>query len=438
MIKKTYWFLGLIWVFSGSLAAQESSPNLSIKQLINSAIENNYLLQANEKNVLIKQAEIEILKANYQPKISTSANFSYWKFLLPNKQKLLGDNGLTDMYTDISIYQTIYDWGENKLKKEIIEDEIKLNDDIKRQIRNTIIWGVYDAYFEALKIESEIAALQNAAKQLKSHLQYATNLYKIGRVSNIDVLKINLQIAVEEKNLKKAQNQFLSQEIKIRSLCHLGNDKSFEIENTSQTLYNDSKNTLFANDSIFSAVILNHPALLAASRKITMEDKQKDIYGLQNRPELFSYGIGSWEHAYIPFGDNFNYNFGLGIRYTLPYWGGSGYKSNIVKSNIRATQMNDEKNQLFTDLKKEIDLELNTISDIKTEIANNEKIIALAEETLNNALIKYQAGLGPVIDVLDAQTILTETSIARQKSIITFLQALGSLQYLTGNDNYIF
>ncbi|WP_166961840.1 TolC family protein [Yeosuana marina] len=438
MINRNYWILGLIWVFANSMFAQEISNKSTLKQLINSALENNYLLQANEKNVFIKQAEIEILKTNYQPKISTSLNFSYWKFLLPNKQKLLGDNGLSDMYTDISIYQTIYDWGENKLKKSVVEDEIKLNDDIKRQIRNTIIWGVYDAYFEAQKIESEIAALQNASKQLKSHLQYANNLYKIGRVSNIDVLKINLQIAVVEKDLKKAQNQYLSQEIKIKSLCHLDDNKSLEMENTSEIHYNNSKNILFPQDFLYTEVIQNHPVLLAANKKITMESKQKDIYSLQNRPEFFSYGIGSWEHAYIPFGDNFNYNIGLGISYTLPFWGGSSYKSNVLKSNMRVEQLNDEKNQLFIDIKKEIDLELNAIIDIKEEIANNEKIIELANETLNNALIKYQAGLGPVIDVLDAQTIVTETTIAHQKSIIAFLQSVGNLNYLIGNDNYPF
>lgn len=429
----------IIFLFSNMLGlpAQDSLKMLSLTNLLDSALQNNYLLQANEKNTLIKQAEIEILKTNYQPKINASASFSYWKFLLPNKQKLLGDV-LTDMYTDISVYQTIYDWGENKVKKSVVEDEIRMNDEVRRQIRNTIIWGVSDAYFEAFKAESEISAHQNSHEQLQSHLQYAENLYKIGKVSGVDVLKIQVQISVEEKAMQKAQNALISQQIRIKRLCYLNENESFVLENSSQQLYIETQNRLFFNDSLYSMVIQNHPVLLASEQKKNIEVKQKEIFRLQNRPELYSYGIGSWEHGYVPFGDNFNYNLGVGIRYTIPYWGGSSYKSKIRQSNLRAEQMNDEKNQTFLDIKKEIDLALNTLNDIKSEISNNQKIIGLANETLNNALVKYQSGQGNIIDVLDAQKILTETTISHNKSTIAWLQALARLHYLSGNDRYPF
>lgn len=422
---------------SVNLSAQEVQTQLTLSQLLDSALQNNYLLKANQKNTLIKQAEIEIIKTNYQPKISTSASFSYWKFLLPNKQRTLGD-ALTDVYTDVSVYQTIYDWGENKAKKSVVEDEIKVNDEIQRQIRNTIIWGVSNAYFEAIKAETEISVHKNTLEQLNSHLRYAENLYEIGKVSGVDVLKINVQISVAEKNLQKAKNAKLSQLINIKRLSNLNEKDSLEIENSAQKLYEEQSIMTFSPHSLYNAVTQNHPALLADDSKINIEAKQKDIYKLQSRPEIFSYGVGSWEHGYIPFGDNFNYNIGIGIRYTIPFWGGSSYKSKMVQSDYRIEQMYEEKNQTFLDIKKEIDLALNTLDDIKSEIDNNEKIISLANETLNNALVKYQAGQGTIIDVLDAQTILTETTIAYKKSTINYLQTLAKLHYLTGNDNYPF
>lgn len=433
-MKQLFLYFSLL-LLTGNLFAQEN--RLSLTQLLDSALENNYMLQANEKNKLIKQAEIEILKTNYQPKISASASFSYWKFLMPNKQKLLGD-AVSDMYTDISFYQTIYDWGENRTKKSLVEDEIILNDEVRRQIRNTIIWGVSDAYFEALKAKSEIAVHENALEQLKSHLQYAENLYKIGKVSGVDILKIQVQISVEEKAMQKAKNAFINEQIRIKRLCYLNENESLEIENASEKLYAETKNSLFRHDSIYNDVIQNHPVLMASEQKKSIESKQKEIFRLQSRPEIFSYGIGSWEHGYIPYGDNFNYNIGVGIRFTIPYWGGSSYKTKIVQSDYRIEQLNDEKNQAFIDIKKDIDLALNNISDIKSEIINNKKIIHLANETLTNALVKYQSGQGNIIDVLDAQSILTETSISHNRLIVDYLQAIARLHYLSGNDSYPF
>ena len=72
------------------------AQHYNLEQFLDSALQNNYLLKSTEKNKLIKQSEIEILQTNYLPRVSTSASFSYWKFLLPNKQRLLGD-ALTDM-----------------------------------------------------------------------------------------------------------------------------------------------------------------------------------------------------------------------------------------------------------------------------------------------------------------------------------------------------
>jgi outer membrane protein len=437
LIKLIPLFILFFFLAGSNLYSQKGEIEYSLNQLLDSALQNNYLLHANKKNALIKKTEIEILKTNYQPKISTSASFSYWKFLLPNKQRTLGD-ALTDMYTDISVYQTIYDWGENRSKKVQVEEEIKLNDEINRQIRHTIIWGVSDAYFEAIKSETEISVHRNTLEQLKSHLQYAKNLYEIGKVSGVDVLKINVQISVAEKNLQKAQNAKMSQLIKIKRLCNLNEKDSLEIENSTQTLYEEQSIMTFSPHSLYDAVNQNHPGLLADDRKINIEVKQKDIYKLQSSPEIFSYGVGSWEHGYIPFGDNFNYNIGIGIRYTIPFWGGSSYKSKMIQSEYRIEQMYEEKNQAFLDIKKEIDLALNSLDDIKSEIFNNEKIIRLASETLSNALVKYQAGQGTIIDVLDAQTILTETTIAYNKSTINYLQAMAKLHYLTGNDNYPF
>ncbi|HDR89157.1 MAG TPA: hypothetical protein ENN63_05935 [Bacteroidetes bacterium] len=198
------------------------------------------------------------------------------------------------------------------------------------------------------------------------------------------------------------------------------------------------KNQVPVPDTLYRQVYLHHPALLETDRKISLVAGQKEIYRLESLPEIFSYGIGSWEHGYIPFGGNFNYNIGVGIRFTIPFWGGSDHKTKMHQSELRIQQMAEEKSQVFMDMKQEIDISLNEISTLKNDIENQEKIARLAQETLNNAYVKYQAGQGPIIDVLDAQSIFTEAAIAQRKSMLAYLQAIARLHYITGNDNYPF
>jgi len=428
----------LLFLFCGkSLSAQQEESEYTLTQLVDSALHKNNLLQAHEKNTMIKQAELEILKKNYQPTISTSASISTWKFLLPNKQRVLGD-ALTDVYTDISVRQTIYDGGENKANKSMVEEEILLNDVVYKQIQNTIIWGVSDVYFEILKAEREVEAQINSLEQLKSQLQYAETLHKRGKVSKVDILKIKVQMSVLEKNLQKARNSGKAQNIKLKRLCYLENNEEIKIEKVADSLYQTWQNHFFSYDLLYAEAQQNHPALAATRHLMEMEKMQKEIYRSQSMPKVFTYGVGSWEHGYIPFGDNFNYNIGVGVSYTIPFFGGSSHKNKIHQSNLQVEQMEDEKEQDFQDIKEEIDITLNEIRDIQSEISNNEEIMELADETLKNALVKYRGGQGTIVDVLDAQTILTEATIVRHKSILAYLQTIAKLHYITGNNDYPF
>lgn len=430
-----YYIILLVGLFFINLSSYAQS--FSLNQLLDNALQNNYTLKSAEKNKLIKQSEIEILQTNYLPRVSTSASFSYLKFLLPNKEKLLG-NSQTDMYTDVSFYQPIYDFGQTKAKKSIIDDEILLNDEIIRQMRQTIIWGVSNAYFEVLIAESEIQVHKSSLQQLQEQLKYSDQLYNIGKVSSVDILKIKVQISVEENKLQQSKNALLRNQINLYQLCNLENTGDITIENISEEWLNLLNNNQLNDIKEQSNLLNNHPLLKPFDIKSGIEIKQKDLLKLQNRPELFSYGIGSWEHGYIPFGDNFNYNIGVGIKYTLPYWGNSGYKHRIKQSEVFIAQYNDQKQQAFLEVKKEINLGLNTLDEIQKTITSNLKIIELADETINSASIKYQAGQGNIIDILDAQQIYTEAQILYQKSMIEFLQTLAKLNYLNGNDNYPF
>jgi len=438
MIKSGRYSLLIVFLLiMGNLYAQENTVEFTLNQLLDSALQNNFTLKSAEKNKLIKNSEIEVLQTNYLPRVSASASFSYWKFLLPNKQKLLGD-ALTDMYTDVTFYQPLYDFGQTKVKKSMVEDEILLNDEIIRQMKQTIIWGVSNAYFEVLRAESEIQVHVSSLQQLQEQLKYSGQLYNIGKVSSVDILKIKVQISVEENKLQQSKNSLLSNKIILYQLCNLENTGNITIENISEKWYNQFKNSQFEKSIAINNLSSNHPLLKPFDIKSGIEAKQKDLLMLQNRPELFSYGIGSWEHGYIPFGNNFNYNIGVGIRYTLPYWGNSSYKHRIHQSEFVVAQYNDQKQRGFLEVKKEIDLCLNTLDEIQKTISSNLKIIELANETINNASIKYQAGQGNIIDILDAQQILTEAQIAYQKSMNEFLQTLAKLNYLNGNDNYPF
>ncbi|MBR9977139.1 MAG: TolC family protein [Bacteroidetes bacterium] len=422
---------------SGDLAAQDISSRYDLTRLLDTALKDNYLLRANEKNSLIKQADIEITRTDYLPEISTSLSASFWKFLLPNKQRLLG-NSLTDIYSDIAFRYTVYDWGQRDTRIRIKEDEIAAHDYIGRTLRTLIIWSVSDTYFEALRALAAVDAYRNSIEQLRSHRRYAEHLYNIGKVPAIDILKIEVQIAEEERALRTAEHSVIAQKVKLHRLCNLEDGTQLLLEDHSSEYVEGRMDRHLSPDSIYSEALTNHPEMKVADSQIRAESGQKELYSLEIRPELYSYGIASWEHGYLPFGDNFNYNIGIGIRYTIPFLRGSNYNTRMAQSDLRIEQIEDEKAQTRLDIKKEIDLVLTAIEESKAEMSSNIAIMDLAGETLQTALVMYQSGQGAILDVLDAQAIMTKSTIAYRTSMLAFLQSLAKLNYVTGNDSYPF
>ena len=422
-------------VLPGYMIAQNLERQIyTLNQLLDSAVANNFNIKSTLLNNDISYAKIDALAKNYQPEISASSNFSYYDWLMPSKAKILGGDVNTDMLVQITASQLIYDWGLNKQKKQLEQSDISINEQFTRQLKQNIIWIVSQSYFDALKIKKTIAVLENSKKQLTEQLSITENLYSIGKVSNVDVSKIKLNIAINDKELQTTQNQYKEELSILKNLALLKKSKIDIIDRTYEWFAQiNGLENYYTFDSIFS-----NPTLKMIDEKIAKERKQKLLVKKQNRPQLFSYALTNWEHAYIPFGANFNYSVGINFRYTIPYFGGSSYKENMLISEIKQSQFRDVKKQTYWNLKKEIDAVLIQIQNKKQEIRSNIIITKLSEDTYNNVKLNYESGQEMILDVIVAQTTLTKQDILYKKSLIEYLELLSKLNYLYGGDKYIF
>ncbi len=164
------------------------SKQYDLNDLVNIAFQNNPQLKANDKNIEASLKQIDYLNKNYLPQIFFDLNISRWKYLLPNKQRLLG-NSLNDIYADFRISQLIYDWGKNSLQKDYADNSTDLDRNFGRKLKQAISFSITRNYLELLKAKRTVQIQEEAIAQLREHLKNAEALYSIGKVSNLDVIK---------------------------------------------------------------------------------------------------------------------------------------------------------------------------------------------------------------------------------------------------------
>ena len=192
-------FILVVWllVFCTTALAQEQVATASLDHLIEVALENNYLLRAAENRIAANEADIKFIRKNFLPEADISVNASYWKWLMPNKQKLLGSQ-LSDVYAELALKQMLFDGGKNRSQTEIARFAVLGSQEARRSLRQAIIYNVAYSWLELHKADQTIRIHQNALEQLNNHLANSQALYRIGKVSTVDILKVKVQIAAEK------------------------------------------------------------------------------------------------------------------------------------------------------------------------------------------------------------------------------------------------
>jgi len=112
VIRKFIVCVSAFFFFSNIIFSQDKEYTLA--ELVNIAFQNNPQLKANDKNIQAGMKQIDYLAKDYQPQMFFDLNLSRWDWVMPNKQKYLG-NSLNDFYSAFRVNQLVYDWNKNSL-----------------------------------------------------------------------------------------------------------------------------------------------------------------------------------------------------------------------------------------------------------------------------------------------------------------------------------
>ncbi|HMN48873.1 MAG TPA: TolC family protein, partial [Ignavibacteriaceae bacterium] len=299
----------------------------SLNELVNIAFQNNPQLKANEKNIQAGLKQIDFLDKDYLPQIFFDFNISRWKYLLPNKQKLLG-NSLNDIYADFRINQLIYDWSKNSLQKDYADKTVDIDRNFTRKLKQAFTFSIAKNYLELLKAKRTVQIQEEAINQLREHLKNAEALYSIGKVSNLDVIKAQVQIEVALDELAKAKNQLDVQKNNINVLCGNILGDSFDAVDNIDELWNQYSNRSYNVDELNNLLVEKHPDLENIRTQKELRNKEAELFNKEYYPNFYAFGITNVEDSKLPMG-NFNWNVGLSVTYSLPFFRGSNFKEKV-------------------------------------------------------------------------------------------------------------
>ena len=258
-----------------------------------------------------------------------------------------------------------------------------------------------NGYYGVLQAIDTVKLSKDSVERLSAHLQNVQAQYDVGVVAKVDVLRSQVELADAEQTLIKAQNAY---DLAVADLNNIiGLPHGTDLKVTESLQYNKYDNPM---ENCINFALANRPELFQAEAGIEAAKAAVKVAKSGYMPQVAASASNDWSSTSWP-GDD-NQNWGVGVSVSM----------NVFDSGVTAAKVNASEASLYkaeetyrqTKDSVQLDVRNNYLSlrEAEKRIATSKVAVDSAEEDYRISQLRYQAGVGTNIDVMDAQVALTQ------------------------------
>jgi len=420
-------FLFLV-VITARAQVRQSEPTLSLHQAIAVALAQHPALKASAHMTQAAEYRVDQVTSQYYPQLFFNTSITRWDWVLPNKKIFLG-NSLNDLYAEFSVQQLLYNGGRTSIQNDLARNLVDVESINNQRLQQSIVFSVARAYLLLLKAERIVAVQELTIANLRDHVATADLLYRSGKVSQLDVLKAQTQMALANEELVKAKNAVTARRQELFGAMGVDTMYDFRTVDITEALWQREQSRTLREDSLL-ALLDRHPDIQRAELDVQGREQEVSLAQTDYYPSVFVRGIYNWEDSRVLPG-NKNWNIGVGL--SLPIFQGGATQASVEQAKSRTEAARATREALRQRLQVAVRTTLTTLDDTRSRVRSATEIVHLAEETERVASLKYRSGKGTNLDVLDAETVLTNARINYVQVLTDYAIATAELNFNLGN-----
>lgn len=280
------------------------------------------------------------------------------------------------------------------------------------------------SYFDVIRAKNMAAIADLAVKDLEAHLRIVNLSYKVGIVAKSDVLSTEVLMSNMKTNQIKAYNAVnLAQAALSRQLAMPVDtkidikDKEFAFKKYDITLEDATAYALLHRSEVYMATLAERVAkaqikVAEAGYKPKIQvsaskswghtlDKSKEISMLNPK-------TGVEEKRSVAIDAAYKNDWSVGIGATWNLWDGGTTAANVRAAKAAYEGSKETTRGAISGVSLDVRQAYLNLREAESTITNTKAAVAQAEENLRIASLRYNAGVGTNIDVLDADLKLSQ------------------------------
>ena len=445
--------LVLLWLAGSAAAGQDalSSPPhqfitqpLSLADALDLALQQNPNILRAKKDLEAAQGVIIQTRAVALPKVGVTGSFNALQptdvdtFSFPTNLPGLPGGfrfGVDENWTSqIRLVQSIYEGGRllSALRvARLVKEQSGLN--YQTAVADTML-EVEIAYDDVLLAEQQITVQEASVELLTQELSDTRRRFEAGTVPRFNVLRAEVELANARPRLIRARNSFRIAKNNLANLLGFNVPReTFEDIplNLSGKLQAEPYQIDLARAIALALARRSELGSLRKARALRAEDIVNAKAGYRPAVEAFAgYDVhNSMLHSDLSYDLN---GWITGVQVTWNVFDGFLTRGRVKEATARYDRAGID----LDDTGRRIELEVRTARsnfiEAQDVLGSQKKVVEEAEEALRLARSRYEAGTGTQLDVLSAQTALTEARTTEIQALHDYSVARSRLQRAVG------
>lgn len=421
----------LIGVFTVSIVtAQELdsvdlpivNQSITVQSAVDIALKNNPSVASRQALLRAASARVGMVKAMSRLSVSTTTYahtgnmpmiFQGAEGVKPQGLSLTGDQARLSQ--NLMAMYPIYTGGKIQAQ---ISSAVADQETARHEIASSeldVAAGVKNAYQQTLLAKSYIEAYQSRVTESEERVRIAKASFDAGSIAKYDLLRNQTELADAQQMLNTANSDAEMAMIELRNM--MGISQTSQLTISDQLLPLPSVSSL---DELQAMAMKQRPEIATVQAKIRAAQSNVKVARSAYQPQVYATAMAEYSVSKSSgMSNGTEQGYLLGVTAAIPLLDGGSRKSSVSEAQAMLQQMQADEREMVLNTAKDVASAYTQFNTASKNVSLALVAVTQAEEDYRVIRMRYEAGKGTNVEVLDALASLTKARTNYIEAIYT-------------------
>jgi outer membrane protein TolC len=289
-----------------------------------------------------------------------------------------------------------------------------------------LILNVKAAYYELIRACGQQDVAQAAVDVAQTRLKNTQAMFDAGTVAKFDVTTAQTNLENLNQQLIQAQSRVRSSQAALNRVLGVDINIPTQIVEETPTVHGVPVDVPAAVQTAYA----KRPEVLAQETAVRLAEKGVKLQRSAYYPTLAAQVVTGYTFATTGLNTS-NTSYQGSLQINIPIWNGGITRAKVEQAQQEVSIAKDTLSQVQLGVALDVRSAAISLEEAATRIASTQQTVDLAEESLRLANVRYNAGIAILVEVLNAESELTQAQYNNINAQSDYSTAQAKLQRAT-------